>query len=435
MNKAALSKLNNIFKNKTVQNAKWMIIEQMVQMAISLVLGVITARYLGPGNYGIINYCSAYVAFFTSVCTLGLEGIIIKEMVNNRDEEGKIIGTGLVMRLTSSAVSIIAIMLILMVMDPGDTLILKVAFLQSLVLLFRAFDLIDFWFQSYLKSKYVSILKSISYFLVAAYKTYILVTGKSVEWFAFSTSLDFLLIAVMITFAYFKHGGQAFAFSFEMAKRLIKQSYHFILSGLIITVYTQMDKIMIRQMMGDEAQVGLYSAALTLCNYWVLIPTAIINSARPTIMQCKKDGNEELYLKRVKQLYAVLCWVGIAVSVVISVFSKLIIGIIYDEAYAASATTLQIAIWYTTFSTLGLARGIWLICEDKNKYVGRCVIWGAILNLILNYLLIPIWGIDGAAVATLVTQIFNSLIAPMLYKEIRVHTKIIAEAFLFKGIK
>lgn len=411
-----------------------MIGEQLVQMVISLLLGVATARYLAPTNYGVINYCAAYVAFFASVCTLGLEGIIIKELVNHRDEEGTIVGTGLVMRLAASALSIGAILLILLFMDPGDTLVLKVGFLQSLVLLFRAFELLDFWFQSHLRSKYVAIIKSISYFLVAAYKVYILATGKSVEWFAFSTSLDFLLIALMLPFAYFKKGGKRFRFSLSMGKRLISQSYHFILSSLIVTLYSQMDKIMIGQML-DDTQVGLYSAALTICNYWVLIPVAMINSARPTIMEAKSAGKEEVYEKRIRRLYAVLIWVGIAVSLIVSIASPLIIYILYGKAYAAAAGSLSIAIWYTTFSTLGTARGIWIVCENKNAYVKKYVLWGALVNLVFNFLLIPIMGINGAALATLITQVFTCILAPLLYKQTRYHTKLILQAFLFKGIK
>ena len=428
------SRLKELLSNKTVANAKWMIGEQMVQMMISVIIGVITARYLGPSNYGVINYVAAYVAFFTSFCTLGLEGVIIKEMVGNRDEEGTILGTGLFMRLISSFCSIVAIMLILYIADDGDTLILKVGFLQSLVLLFRAFELIDFWFQSYLKSKSVAIVKSISYFLVAIYKTFILVTGKSVQWFAFSTSLDFLLIAIMLVWIYKKHDGPKLKVSKEIALNLIKQSAPFILSGVIITIYQQMDKIMLRQML-SEVHVGWYSAATTVCNYWVLIPTAIINAVRPSIMERKHAKDEEAYLKRLKQLYALLLWVGFFVSLVVSLLSHFIINLLYGNEYEPAAGALALAIWYTTFSTIGIARGIWLVCENKNKYILGCVFWGAVINGVLNYILIPVIGINGAAVATLVTQIFNSLIAPLMYKEIRVHTKYVIEGFLLKGIK
>ena len=206
------------------------------------------------------------------------------------------------------------------------------------------------------------------------------------------------------------------------------------ISGLIITIYVQMDKMMLGQMM-TEADVGLYSAATVISNYWLLIPVAIVNAVRPTIMEIKKDGNEELYIKRLKQLYAILIWVGIAVSTVISVSSKLILHILYGAEYSGATVALATVIWYTTFSTLGTARGVWIVCENKNKYTGRLVLWGVILNFALNYLLIPVMGINGAALATLITQIFTSLITPLFYKETRMNTKYIIEAFLLRGIR
>ncbi len=424
-------KLKAVLNNKTVNNAKWMIGEQAVQMGISVVLGVLTARYLGPSNYGVINYAAALVVFFSSIVTLGLEGVIIKEMVNNRDAEGTILGTGIVMRLIASALSILSIMILLMILNPGDTLVLKVGFLQSLVMLFRSFELIDFWFQSHLRSKYVAILKSVSYFLVAAYKFYILFTNKSVEWFAFSTSLDFLLIAVMIVIAYYRKGGKPMRFSMQVAKDLILQSYHFILSGMLVTVYTQMDKILIGQLL-TETDVGLYSAAVTICNYCLLVPVALINSARPTIMQLKKDGDEQKYITRIKQLYAILIWGGIVLALGISIFSKLILRILYDEAYLSAAPALAITIWHVLFSTLGTARGVWIVCENKNSFVKKMVLWGAVVNLALNLLLLPLIGIIGSAITSLVTQIFTSIIAPLLYKETRIHSKYVLDAFLLK---
>lgn len=426
--------IKTISTNKTVQNAKWMIFEQVIQMAISVVLSVITTRYLGQVNYGIINYCAAYVAFFTSVCTLGLEGVIVKELVNHREQEGIILGTGIVMRVLASVVSMVSILAILVVVRDSDPIVLRVAFLQSLVLVFRAFDLIDFWFQSKLQSKNIAIIKTIAYICVAFYKVYILIANKTIEWFAFSTTFDFFLIAIMSYFAYKRAGGKVFSCSTDVAKRLIKQSYHFILSGIIVTVYTQMDKIMIGEMLGD-AEVGLYSIATTMCNYWVLIPTALINSARPSIMQRKKDGDEVIYQKRLRQLYAILIWIGIVVSTLISIVSPYIIKLLYSNEFVEAAPALSIAIWYTTFSVLGTARGIWILCEEKNEYVKKYVFWGAVLNCVLNFALIPVMGINGAAFATLITQFFTCVFAPMLYKETKSHTKLLVDAFLLIDIR
>ena len=424
-------KFNNILSNRVVKNANWMIAEQAVQMLVSLVIGMLTARYLGPSNYGVINYCVAYVSFFTAIAGLGIEAIVVKELVANPEREAEIIGSSILLRTVAGLLSIVATLLILFFVDNGDPLILTVGFLQSLVLVFRAFEIFDFWFQSKLESKYSSILKSISYVLVAIYKVFILATGKSVVWFAFSTSLDFLIIAILLTFAYFKHGGKSLRISKEISKDLLSQGYHFIISNLIITIYGQMDRVMIKHFIG-EREVGLYSAAIMICTYWQLVPTAIINSVRPVIMEAKAQGDEKLYKHRLSQLYISLTWLGIAVSVVISILAKYIMLIAYGKEYLEASSALVIAIWFTTFSTLGVARGNWLVCENKNKYAKWFVLLGAIVNLILNAILIPIMGIEGAAIATLITQIVVCYVGPALFKETRENAVDMLKAVIFK---
>lgn len=426
-----VEKVKSLWRNRVVSNAKWMIAEQGVQMLVSFIIGMITVRYLGPSNYGIINYCNAYTAFFTAIAGLGIEAIVVKELIARPDEQGEIIGSSILMRLLAGVFSMASIFLILFFVDARNVLLIKVGLLQSSVLVFKAFEIIDFWFQSKLQSKYASILKSISYVLVAAYKVFILVTGKSVEWFAFSTSLDFLIIAVLLSVSYFKHDGVKWRFSKTISKVLLSQGYHYIISTLIITVYAQMDKVMIKHMIG-EADTGLYSAALMICQYWSLIPIAIINSLRPVIMELKKDGNEEGYKRKFSQLYIILTWLGLGVSLVISLLSPLIMRIVYGEEYVPAAGSLAIAIWYTTFSVLGVARGNWLVCENKNQYAKWFVLFGAITNLVLNWILIPIMGINGAAIATLVTQLVVCYFGPAVFKDTRENCVQMLRAFAFK---
>ena len=112
-------------------------------MFLSLVIGVISARYLGPGNYGTINYAASYISFFTIACTLGLEGVVVKEMIDNRDDEGTLLGSSIAMRLAAGVLSQIVVCIIVHFINPGDKTLLIVSFLQSLVLLFNAFHIID----------------------------------------------------------------------------------------------------------------------------------------------------------------------------------------------------------------------------------------------------------------------------------------------------
>ena len=426
-------KLKSLRKRNVAKNAMWMISERIIQMIISLFVGVISARYLGPENYGTLNYGLALVTLFSSIAKLGLESIIVKEYISNKDRNGLIMGSALLLRMISGLLSIVTIMIYISIFNPNDHVIFITTLLQSLILIFEVFDLIDFWFQSQLKSKYVAIAKTIAYIVMSVYKIILLVLGKSVEWFAFATSLEYIVILIILSIMYYKNGGQKLKVSLKLGANLLKQSYHFIISGLLVTIYTQMDKIMIGHYI-DQTQVGLYSAATAISSMWGFIPNAIINSMRPTIYDAK-EKNEELYLRRLKQLYAIVFWCGAFFALGITIFSKLIVEILYGQEYLGATIPLIILSWSTIFAYLATARGVWVVCENKNKYTKRYVFWGAIVNLILNAILIPTIGICGAAIATLIAQIIVAMLAPAFYKDTKASVRHMLDAIFLKGVK
>ena len=426
-------KLKSLRKRNVAKNAMWMISERIIQMIISLFVGVISARYLGPENYGTLNYGLALVTLFSSIAKLGLESIIVKEYISNKDKNGLIMGSALLLRMISGLLSIVTIMIYISIFNPNDHVIFITTLLQSLILIFEVFDLIDFWFQSQLKSKYVAIAKTIAYIVMSVYKIILLVLGKSVEWFAFATSLEYIVILIILSIMYYKNGGQKLKVSLKLGANLLKQSYHFIISGLLVTIYTQMDKIMIGHYI-DQTQVGLYSAATAISSMWGFIPNAIINSMRPTIYDAK-EKNEELYLRRLKQLYAIVFWCGAFFALGITIFSKLIVEILYGQEYLGATIPLIILSWSTIFAYLATARGVWVVCENKNKYTKRYVFWGAIVNLILNAILIPTIGICGAAIATLIAQIIVAMLAPAFYKDTKASVRHMLDAIFLKGVK
>lgn len=430
--KDLVNKIKSFKEKKVAKNAMWIMGERITQMLISLVVGVISARYLGPSNYGTLNYGASLVTLFTSICKLGLENVIIKEYIDKRNENGKILGTAIVMRLISSSLSIITIIAIVCILKPNDKTMFIVTVLQAIALLFQVYELIDYWFQSHLNSKYVAISKTIAYIVVAVYKICLLMLQKPVEWFAFSTSLDYIIIMIIIFYMYKKNNGQKLEFSFEMAKSLFSRSYHFIFSALLVTLYTQMDKVMIGSYNTDK-EVGLYSAATTISTMWGFIPEALINSFRPSIYEAKKVS-DDLYIKKQKILFAIIFWTGIFFAIGITLFSDLIINILYGKDYIGAKPALLISAWFPAFSYLGGARGPWVVINNKNKYSKRYIFWGAVVNLALNAFLIPKWGINGAAIATLISQIVVAFIAPLFYKETRIVVKYMVEAVCFKGL-
>lgn len=424
--------LKKILSNRFLQNTGWMAFAQIYQMVISLFIGVISARYLGPTNYGTINYAASYISFFTIFCALGLEGIVVKEMISKREQEGIILGSGIVMRLIAGVLSMIAVCVIVYFLNPNDSVLLTVTFLQSIILPFNAFHLIDMWYQSKLNSKVSTIIRCISYTLMSLYKIYLLITGKSVEWFAFSTSLDSLLIAIMFMLMYRRNGTRKLKFDNNTSKELLLQSYHLIISTMMAVLYSQMDRVMIGKMM-TQTDVGFYTAAATICNMWVFIPQAFANSARPVIMELK-DKDSNMYIRRLKQLIGFIFWIGVLFSMVFTVMSDFIIHVLYGDAYTMAKGPLGILIWSTVFSSLSYPRSIWMICENKQNYTKYILIWGVILNLILNYFGIKYFGIIGAAIATLFTEIMTCIISPMFYKEMRIFNRYLFKSIIGKGI-
>lgn len=424
--------LKKILSNRFLQNTGWMAFAQIYQMVISLFIGVISARYLGPTNYGTINYAASYISFFTIFCALGLEGIVVKDMISKREQEGIILGSGIAMRLIAGVLSMIAVCVIVYFLNPNDSVLLTVTFLQSIILPFNAFHLIDMWYQSKLNSKVSTIIRCISYSLMSLYKIYLLITGKSVEWFAFSTSLDSLLIALMFMLMYKKNGIRKLKFDYNTSKELLLQSYHLIISTMMAVLYSQMDRVMIGKMM-TQTDVGFYTAAATICNMWVFIPQAFANSARPVIMELK-DKDSNMYIRRLKQLMGFIFWIGALFSIVFTVMADFIIHVLYGDAYTMAKGPLIILIWSTVFSSLSYPRSIWMICENKQNYTKYILIWGVILNLILNYYGIKYLGIIGAAIATLFTEIMTCIISPMFYKEMRIFIRYLLESIIGKGI-
>ena len=241
--------LRNISKNKVVKNAGWIIGGRLVNKLLAFLVGILTARYLGPSNYGLINYAAAYISFFASICTLGINSIIVKNFVDHPDEEGKTIGTTLLLRAVSSLLSALMIVGIVGIVDRDEPLTVVVVALCSVGLIFQIFDTLNYWFQARLQSKYSALASLASYAAVSVYKIVLLVLGKSVEWFALASALDYTVLAVVLAAAYFKNGGQRFTASWAKAKELLSSSTSFIISGLMVSIYACTDKLMLKQML------------------------------------------------------------------------------------------------------------------------------------------------------------------------------------------
>ena len=342
-------------------------------------------------------------------------------------------GTTLVLQCASSLVSVIMICAIVFFLNFGETLTLLVVFLCSLGLFFQMMDSLKYWFQSKLESKYAAIASTVAYLISSLYKVFLLVTGKSVIWFAIATSVDYLCVAIILFATYKKMHGPKLVFSKTKAKSIFKKSYHFILSGLMISIYGATDKLMLKNML-DEASVGYYGTAVSICNMWVFVLAAIIDSYKPVISELHNTNKVE-YEKKNIQLYSIVFYSSVLVSTLITIFAHFGINLLYGDAYLSAVMPLRICTWYVAFSYLGVARDTWIVCEGKQKYLVRIYACSAITNVVLNYFLIQLWGASGAAMASLLTQFSTIFVFPLLIKDFRHNVYLMAKAILLRGYK
>lgn len=403
--------------SKILKNATWIIACKIVQSILSFIIGTLTVRYLGPTNYGVITYACSVISFLLPIMQLGLKHTLVKEIIRNPNSEGEILGTALILNIISSLFCMAGAIMFVSVANVGEQETIIVCALYSLVLLFQATEMTMYWFQAKLLSKYPSIATLIAYVVVALYKVYLLVTGKSIIWFAASYVLDFFLISIILLAVYKKLSNQKLSINWNIARQMLSRSKYYIIPSLMVVFYQHTDRIMLKLMIGD-IETGLFSAAVACTGMTGFVFHAIVDSARTVILETK-DRNPELYERRVAQLYSIITAFALTQSILMTVLAKPIICLLYGEAYLNAVPMLQLVVWYDTFGYYGSVRNIWILAEEKQKHLTKINVVGALVNVVLNACLIPIWGGIGAAIASIISQFFTNVLIGFIYEPIR----------------
>ena len=417
----------SIFSNRVAKNALWIVACRVAQSLMALVIGMISARYLGPSNYGLLNYAGSIVAFVVPLAQLGLRNVLVEEIVSHPEREGKTLGTSIIMCVVSGLCCVVGCLSFVAIANAGERDTLIVCALYSVSLVFQMTEMIQYWYQAKLLSKYTSVVSLVAYTIVALYKVVLLVTGKSIYWFAISYAFDFLIISAILMVIYGKLGSQKLSFSFSLGKQLFARSRYYIVSSMMVTVFAQTDKIMIKMMLGN-AENGYYSTAITCANMAGFVFMAVIDSLRPVIFESQKVSQDK-FEKNVSLLYSIIIYMGLAQSIVMTVLAKPIVAILYGQAYMAAIPLLQIITWYSAFSYMGTVRNIWMLAEEKQKYLWIINLSGAVLNVIGNFIFIPIIGAAGAAIVSVVTQFFANFVLSFIMTPIRPTFKLICKSF------
>lgn len=416
--------------NKIAGNALWIMAGRLVNKVTVFLAGILTARYLGPEDYGILGYGAAWLPFFAALSGLGLQNVMVRELVEHPRQEGTAMGTALGLRLMAGVLCALAMAGIALLVDRDEPLSVAVTVLMALSLLLRGGETVKQWLLGRLQSRYAAAASVAGCLLSAAYKVLLVVLGKDVRWFALGVSVEYAVQTVYLMLVYKRRGGGKLAFSREMAARLLRSGSAFMISGLMVAVYAGTDKLMLGQLM-DKTAVAGYTLAVSLCTAWGFVLEAVIDSMQPAIMKAHIE-NRQKYLEKNRKLYRLVFYGALGMSLVLCLMAEPIVLLLYGREYASAVVPLRIVVWYTAFSYLGGARNAWAVCENAQKYLTVLYAGSAAANVALNLALIPLWGSAGAALASLVTQILSTFVLPACIPALRPNVRLMLEAVLIK---
>ena len=399
-------------------NTSWLFFERISRMVITLLVGIYVARYLGPSNYGLLSYAQSFVVLFSAIATLGLDNIVVRDLVKNEKKSDELLGATFILKVAGSIV-LLGMLAVVVRFTTNDNFTNLLIFIIALATIFQSFNAIDFYFRSKVLSRYTVYAQTASLISAAIIKILLIYFKMGLIYFAAVMVVESVILAVGLIAMYIKQKLNIFNWKikFDLTKRLLKDSWPLILSGVAISIYMRIDQVMIKQMVNLGA-VGNYAVAVRLSEVWYFIPMAIASSVFPAIINAKKVS-EKLYYGRLQKLYDLMTWLAVGIALPITFLANDIIRLSFGIQYQDAAGVLRIYIWAGIFVFLGVASSQYLIAENYTRVLFFVTFMGMIANVILNIILIPKYGINGAATATLLSQFmvaFSIILIPKTRK-------------------
>ena len=428
-------KLNGKFQisaalRNIIINTGWLFLLRLLRIAFAFFVSVWLTRYLGPAQFGVLSYAFALVALFAPLAKLGLDSVVVHEILQNPSRKDEIVGTSFYLRLAAGILSMIMVVAVIMLLRRGDTLTKTLTAVIAFGAIFQAYDVIDVWFQARAELKYPVYAKSVALIFANVAKVVLILAKASLLAFAWVAAFEVIIGAAGLVIAYRATGSgvREWRASRAMAKRLLGLGWPMILASTFAIVYLKIDQVMLGQMT-SEHEVGIYSTAVRISEVWYFVPIAISTVVFPHLVQSKSLGRA-VFRARVQQVYDFLAWVSLSVAVVMTFAAHFIIVLLFGEAYARSAAILEIHIWAGIFVFLREALGRWFITENLLAFAFISNGLGALVNIVLNFILIPRYQGMGAAIATVISYAAAGYLACFVHPKTREAAAMMSRALI-----
>lgn len=400
-------------------NMVWLLADRIVRLGVGLLVSVWVARYLGPQLFGVYSYAIAFVGLFGFVSTLGLDSIVVRDIVHAPQDANEILGTAFSLKLIGAVVTLLAATSIGSLAQASDPVMPILIGLVAAGTLFQAFDVIDFWFQSQVRSKYTVYARNTAFLILSLIKVLLILLHAPLIAFACAALAEIVLGAIGLIAAYQLTGQtvRRWRTSLARARMLLSVSWPLMLSSIAVWVYMRIDQVMLG-LLADTRALGVYSAAVRLSEVWYFIPIAIVSSVFPAVVRSKAI-DEKLYYERLQRLFNLMVVLSYVIVIPVTLLAGPIINLLYGPSYSEASRMFIVLMWAGLFVGLGVAREAWLVNEGLTRFSFATAVAGAITNVVLNIVLIPRWGGFAAAWATLAAQAVAVTLSTLLYARTR----------------
>ena len=409
-------------------NTIWLFIEKSLRIISGLFVGVWVARHLGPELYGSLSYIISFVALFAAFSTLGLDVVLVRELVKTKEKSNTLLGTTFILKLVGAVLSIFLIFIsTYFISNDNNTNVMIL--IVSLTMICSCFNVVDLFFKSKVKSKYIAYVNIAALTLSSIIRILLILNNGSLNAFVYMLLFDSIFFAIGCIYIYLHNKLSIRLWNFEskVALSLFKDSWPLLFSGIAIAIYMRVDQIMIKEML-DFNSVGQYAAAVKISEAWYFIPMILGASLAPAIINAK-EKSELLYYTRLQNFYTLMVWLAIIVAIPIALFSRDIIEILFGIEYLEAAQVLVIHVWSGVFLALGVACGKWYLAENYTRGALYKALVGMFVNIVCNYVFIPKYGINGAAYSTLIAQFSANVLYDIFDNRVRGQLKYKFKAF------
>ena len=393
-------------KTKIVLNVFWAVAGKVVTLLSTLVVGIFVARYLGPEQYGLMNYVVSIVALFTVFATFGTTEIIIRELAKKELPKEIILGSAFAIRIGLAVVCFFAIGIYLLFAEETTEMVAMILIYASSIF-FACFDVIRFYFTSIVENEYVVKSEIFRTLVGALVKVILLLFHAPLMAFVAALAFDFLLLASGYVFAYRKKVGSIRNWRVDKTfiKVLLSTSFPLLISSAAMIVYQRIDQVMIAKMLDNES-VGYFSTAASFIGIVTFIPAIMVQTTSPLLVGFWKNDKER-YKKESQRIMNLTTWVTMLVCIILSLLSDPIIRYTYGSAYLAAVPILRILAFKAVGVALITIGGQLIVIENIHKWAFVRNILSCVVCIICNYYFIPLWGVVGSAWATIVTVLFT----------------------------